>query len=354
MKFLFVVPRFHTNLYFVVKALQRRGHEVEMVVEADGPDFGMLRPIVLDRPFGAGRALDILRQIQPDLLVLRQRRKDWQWFYWFGPFLSQRRVGYDQQPYERPRRFAHVLRMWLARRPLYRITPVRARGAKQYPPDDLAFYVPFPVEVPGSVRTRAYGSSKGLRILCVGKLNQPRKRQLMLIETLSALAGTYDFRLTLAGSSTLDASGADRAYFEEIRAYQSSGALAGRLDIIENKPFEEMQSLYLGHDVIVLPSEKEPLGTAPLEAMGCGCVPVISDDCGSAAYVTPECGFVFPSGDGKALQAVLERLLSEPALVERLGKKAVETVEQDYTLDLCADRFEAIARGTAVPGSPTT
>jgi glycosyltransferase involved in cell wall biosynthesis len=353
LKFLFVVPRFHTNLYFVVKALRQRGHEVEMVVETDGPDFGLLKQVVLDGRFGPAKVFSILRESRPDLLVLRQRRGDWQWFYWLGPFFARRRVGYDQQPYERPPRFLHTLRMWLARRPLHRITPVRARGEKKYPPDDLAFYVPFPVEVPAGSRSRKYRSESGLRILCVGKLNQPRKRQIMLIDALAGLAAKYDFRLTLVGSSTLEASGADRAYFERLRASRSNGPLAGRLDIIEDKPFEEMQALYLSHDVIVLPSEKEPLGTSPLEAMGCGCVPVISDDCGSAAYVTPNCGFVFPSGDKNALQSILERLLEEQGLVERLGKNAVVLVEREYALELCADRFEAIARRTAVPGSPT-
>ena len=59
-----------------------------------------------------------------------------------------------------------------------------------------------------------------------------------------------------------------------------------------------MPEVYAAHDICILPSFAEPLGTSPVEAMAYGTVPIISAQCGSAGYLTSgRDGFVFDPDD---------------------------------------------------------
>jgi glycosyltransferase involved in cell wall biosynthesis len=72
-------------------------------------------------------------------------------------------------------------------------------------------------------------------------------------------------------------------------------------------------------DVVVVPSRREPLGLAAVEALACG-TPVIASNVGGLREVVrdAENGLLIPSDDPVALAAALVRLL-DPSLRERLG-----------------------------------
>src|SRR6185369_8291313 len=73
-------------------------------------------------------------------------------------------------------------------------------------------------------------------------------------------------------------------------------------------------------DVFVLPSLKEALPIAVLEAMAMG-LPAVATRVGGVPEVVEDgtTGFVVPPGDEAALRGALAGLVTEPALRARLG-----------------------------------
>jgi glycosyltransferase involved in cell wall biosynthesis len=85
-------------------------------------------------------------------------------------------------------------------------------------------------------------------------------------------------------------------------------------------------------DVFVLPSSREGLSFALLEAMSYGLPPVVADGAGNA-QVVGEDGNVVPFGDAHALAEALERLAGDEAERTRRGAAALERVRSAYSLD---------------------
>jgi glycosyltransferase involved in cell wall biosynthesis len=183
----------------------------------------------------------------------------------------------------------------------------------------------------------------------VAKLAEARKNHRLLIRALERLGDDAAFSLTVAGSSSLAIRTPDAELVRWLRAYPRSGAIGNRVRVLEDIPFAAMGDLYASHDVCVLPSSTEPLGTAPLEAMGRGCAALVSDQCGSAWYVAGaaaaglRCGAVFPAEDETALIEALHPILSAPERVPVLGANAVHWTRQEFAEDIFARRFLALA-----------
>ena len=88
-----------------------------------------------------------------------------------------------------------------------------------------------------------------------------------------------------------------------------------------------LHSLYRIADVCVVPSIYEPFGLVALEAMASGC-PCIVADTGGLREVVPhnEAGLRFRARDPEALGEMVERLLTDDALRDRLVAEGSEHV----------------------------
>lgn len=320
-RILFVVPRFHTNLSQAVRILVERGFGVGIfaTVGTRGEDHRFVVPQVFDGEEDRGRVSQALKEFSPDLILLRK-----------APLLSQHVaqaagygrynvVSYDLRPLDKPRPASRLLAHWLAGRPVRRVTPVPGAGGR---PDRWATLLPWPVETADSPPERRPGP---LRVLCVAKLRQPRKNQLLLIEALRNALAAGRATLTLVGSSVELSEGPEgEAYFAKLKAAvrEAGGDATIRPDV----SYLDMADVYRAHDVCVLPSRDEPLGIAPLEAMGHGCVPLISTDCGSAGYVRDgENGRTFAPDDAETLRLQLEELAEDPPRLAHMSQQALET-----------------------------
>ncbi len=91
---------------------------------------------------------------------------------------------------------------------------------------------------------------------------------------------------------------------------------------------------YQGLSVVVHPSHGEAFSMVLIEAMASGCavvatrlpaVPDVVDD--------GRTGFLFEPGDVAGLRALLERLLADPALVERVGRAAAEAAKARFGVE---------------------
>ena len=110
-----------------------------------------------------------------------------------------------------------------------------------------------------------------------------------------------------------------------------------------------LHSLYRIADVCVVPSIYEPFGLVALEAMASGC-PCIVADTGGLREVVPhgEVGLRFRTRDPEALGGMVERVLTEPELTERLVAEASEHVLRFDWNDVAgrtAEIYDELTRG---------
>jgi glycogen(starch) synthase len=156
-------------------------------------------------------------------------------------------------------------------------------------------------------------------VLFVGRLVYEKGFQLALDAMPSVLEGVEDVRFLVAGSGTHEA---------ELKAQ------AERLGLSEHGSFlgwigdDVLHSLYRIADLCVVPSIYEPFGLVALEAMASGC-PCIVADTGGLREVVPvgeRVGLRFNGGDAEHLGVMIERLLVDEPLRERLVTEASEHV----------------------------
>jgi len=106
----------------------------------------------------------------------------------------------------------------------------------------------------------------------------------------------------------------------------------------------ELPPIYAVSDVLVLPSSREAKALVTNEAMACGLPVIVSDRTavwGPSELVRDgENGFVFPTGDLKALTGAVRRLVTDAPLRQRMGKRSREIV-QSFTPERCAKAIEA-------------
>ena len=92
------------------------------------------------------------------------------------------------------------------------------------------------------------------------------------------------------------------------------------------------ERLLAAADIFVLPSEREGLSFAVLEAMGHGLAMVVSDGPGNPEAIG-DAGIVVRSGDVAALAAALGALAGDPAQRALLGADARERVRSAFSLE---------------------
>lgn len=143
-----------------------------------------------------------------------------------------------------------------------------------------------------------------------------------------ARAGGAPVTLLVAGAGPLDA------------ATAQAGGDAVRMLGFRNDPGR----LLAAADVFVLPSAREGLSFAILEAMQAGLACVVADGPGNPEAVG-DAGIVVPAGDVAALAHALDRLARDPAERSRLGSAARARVAAEFSAErLRAEVAAAYAR----------
>lgn len=95
---------------------------------------------------------------------------------------------------------------------------------------------------------------------------------------------------------------------------------------------DDLGRLYGAADLFLLPSHREGMSFALLEAMAHGLAPVVADGTGNVETVG-EAGVVFPAGDIEAMSARLAKLAADPETRERLGNAARERIATELSLE---------------------
>jgi glycosyltransferase involved in cell wall biosynthesis len=140
----------------------------------------------------------------------------------------------------------------------------------------------------------------------------------------------------------------ERRYGERVAAALARPDLAGRVVVHGPVTREEVARLYRSADVFVLPSYREPYGTAYGEAMAAG-LPVVGWRAGNLPHLAEHGreGLVLDPGDVAGLAAALERLADDPAYRDRLGAAARRRAHDLPTWDDTAGLFFGLLRRLA-------
>lgn len=350
---LFVVPRFHTNLFFATRALVYADIRTTIwcTEQSHIEDHAHVTPTVIaegDRGFGATRTR--LAALDPDLILLRDVGTLSKSVFVAGSLQQRRLLAYDQKPYRRRQNSTIAgLRNLIHGRPSRRMTPVPGLECPGTEPDNRAVYIPFPVDTVPANFHRDYAPEGRARILCVGKLTQPRKNHLVLLAALESLLPELDFTLTLVGSSSAEVRQGSSRHLDTLIERCATAPFEGRTTWIKDVPFADMGRIYASHDLCVLPARGEPLGSSPLEGMASGTIPVISTGCGSAGYIAgKDFGFTFPPGDDRALAEQLRPLIAAPSALPALGQRAIAHAQDELGPERFVERLTAAWLGAPV------
>jgi glycogen synthase len=238
-----------------------------------------------------------------------------------------RHQGWVQKP---PQSHIHAVERWMARRADAVITCsyyMRGHVADIFDIDESRVTV-----IPNGIDPRdlrPVGDLRALRaefaapdeqlVLLVGRLVYEKGFQLALDALPEVIERVGKVRFLVAGSGTHE---------QELRAQ------AQRLGLSEHGAFlgwigdDALHSLYRIADLCVIPSLYEPFGFVALEAMASGC-PCIVADTGGLREVVPageRVGLRFNGGDAAHLGVMIERLLTDGSLRDRLVAEASEHI----------------------------
>jgi glycosyltransferase involved in cell wall biosynthesis len=170
-------------------------------------------------------------------------------------------------------------------------------------------------------------------ILCVGRLDDPRKNVGLLLEAYALLTAELKSaaRLVLAG-----AAGPPDEFWRRVDSFGLSGQVS-----FEHAPdAEALVRLYQGATVFALPSDEEGFGMVLLEAMACA-IPVVSTRSGGPDAIIADGvdGYLVGLDDAAELSSRLARLLTDSGLNRRIGEAARATILKRYEEGVAGQAF---------------
>jgi len=171
-----------------------------------------------------------------------------------------------------------------------------------------------------------------LNLVYTGRLIQRQKRIFDVINSLkNAVSEIPDTYATIYGE--------DREGGKVIETIKNLN-LGERLQYGGLLKVEEIFPALLENHVFVLLSDYEGMSISLMEAMACGLVPICTKTRSGATEIIKhdENGLLVDNREDGFINAV-KRLKYEKGLWARLSKAARETIEKEYTIEICADRW---------------
>jgi glycosyltransferase involved in cell wall biosynthesis len=366
-RYLFCLPRFHTNAAPWAALLAQSGHKVAFHVTRQEPteNYHTVRPVLLaqgrisrllghlasSRQGGDLWAfpgiLDYWRLLayeNPDVVIVRGLTR---WFSRIAALtaLLQRRrlVVYDQEELL-PRRLGGT---WYRRAfcQLLGIPTVSTRivTAEWSPGLGRAYPLPFGCGFDEALVLEAQSRKLSWppRILMVAKYRH-RKGHSELLRALALLPSETDYSLTFCGEeATLE----DSQFCQDLERLADELGLSRRLSFINNVPNDKIFDIYSRHDLFVLPSRSEPCAVAPAEASWCGCAVLLSRTSGSRGYVPSGPEFEFDCTSPEDIASALSGALGSRAKLSELRDACRLHIRNIAGSERVLDVLSALASG---------
>ena len=196
------------------------------------------------------------------------------------------------------------------------------------------FYLPFVVNLPNHVEE--FSKKEIIKFLMVAKF-QARKNHILLLEALSEIKDSYFFELTIVGEV---ATPGQFDLFELVQNKISNLKLDRNVKLLLNIPFHQMQSIYLEHDVFILPATNEPASISILEALGYGLPVICSNTCGTSVFVkNGETGYTFENNSLSSLKSVINSLLSKSSNLQLLKGNVKLHANRNFSPNVYYENF---------------
>jgi len=329
-KILFIAPRYHTNQYNVVKALQDSGNEVHFHVTLKGPteDYSLVEPLVVNpsgisvllenyfkkrganRPFLFPSALKYwktISQLKPDIVVIRDPDRYFsRMAALFSLLLGARIVFYTQEALYRSRNLKNRLKQLMYIK-LFRAVWMTPIVGEQTDGDkiDGMYYIPLPVNVENNGHTNNKESDERIKILFIGKFHQERKKHMLLLDALYQLKDGFKFKATIIGECHTEKQISKFNYLhQKIKEY----GLCEYIEMVKNVPYCEINKYYKTHNIFVFPAVEESYAISVSEALGYGLPVICTDTCGARYHIrNNHNGYVIKSNSLQDLVAALEQ-----------------------------------------------
>jgi glycosyltransferase involved in cell wall biosynthesis len=175
--------------------------------------------------------------------------------------------------------------------------------------------------------------------LNIARFARNKRQDLLIAASESVRKRLPDFHLVFVGEAE------DQRYYSEIVEQIGRVGLASNATFL---PFQrDIRRIEAASDVLVLCSDREPLGICLLEAMAME-LPVVATNSGGSheLFIDGESGLKTQGGDVQGLATAIESILTNPELAQRLGKAGRRRVETEYTIQnhaiVVADLYEEV------------
>jgi len=199
--------------------------------------------------------------------------------------------------------------------------------------------IPNGVELPDEPSTGRV-TKRVTAFLYMGRLSANTGRDVpALVRAFDRLATTHpDVELAIVGGGGL---------LEETR--RLAGTCAAR-DRIHLPGFDRPGKWFAWADCFVLPSRREGLSNALLEAMAAG-LPCIANDIPPNREVLDDgqAGVLVPVEDCDALEAAMREMAEDDGMARRFALKAKERAERCYSIRAVADRYAQLYESLLAP-----
>ena len=189
--------------------------------------------------------------------------------------------------------------------------------------------IPNGVELSDQLHTGA-GAERVRGFLYMGRLSTNTRRDVpTLVTAFDRIATTYpDVELAIVGDGEL---------FEETRRLAETCGARARIHM---PGFDRPEKWLAWANCFVLPSRREGLSNALLEAMAAG-LPCIANDIPPNREVLDDgnAGVLVPVEDCDALEAAMRNMVEDHGMARRFALKAKERAECCYSIRAVADRY---------------
>jgi len=359
MKFLIIAPRFHTNLYYRVKALQNAGHSIKIIVlyKGESEHYDDIVPIRINLSIFSNLIIKIttllkksklkssfelrfqspnkefkkiITNYKPDVILLKAYQnalaiKTLQ-------IAKKRKIKVLMLTQTN---FTHIkgstflfklniilfkyLKVWAY------ITPIKSNyevfknfGIKN------VFYLPFVYPV-NKKNNKIY--NENLQILSVGKF-QKRKDQLLLLNAFNELIKEkYKINLCLIGEV------ADEKYYKEITGFVLRNNISEHVYIKSNLSYSLITEEYKKHNIFVLPAYSEPAAYSPVEALANGMPVICSNENGTKCYIKEgENGYIFEAKNKRDLKEKIKLFISNKEKLREMSEYCLSSAIKNHNL----------------------
>jgi len=195
---------------------------------------------------------------------------------------------------------------------------------------------------------RALGLDPTMKIAgCFGRIRRQKGTDLFVDTMIRLLPEHPDWMAIIAGRTTAEHRGFEKALREKIAA----AGLSDRIRFVgEHTAIEQWHQVL---SLFIAPQRWEGFGLTPLEAMACG-VPVVATDVGafSEQIVEGKTGTVIETDRLETMVAATTVYLDDTPLREASGQAALEHVRENFPLQREAEKLIAVYRHLASKRAP--